>query len=361
MPRGGQVPVVVVAGFLGSGKTTLLNHLLRTASGSRIGVLVNDFGAINIDAMLIAGQADGAVSLSNGCMCCSVDADGVEGALTRLLRPSARIDAIIIEASGIAEPRALIRMITGFADPRLRYGGLLYVVDAADVHALRTRHPEVDSHIEIADLVVINKSDLVDARELGRIREAVAQLNDTAPTVATTDAVIDAELLFDARRRAPDARPRSGQLTFDELLVDADGGHDDCDGQIDCDGQDDCDAHGHLHDSYESVEFVSEAPMNPRRLAGFLERPPAGCYRIKGVVAFDVPAHRQKFVVHAVGGFVRAERRSWSGEPRRSSIVVIGAGLVADEVRARLAAAVDDGTHDEHGILSITRYLVTAP
>ena len=94
------VPVIVVAGFLGSGKTTLLNHLLRTAgaTGTRLGVLVNDFGSVNIDALLVSAQTDGAVSLSNGCMCCTVDADGLADALTSLVRPSAKIDAIVIEA-----------------------------------------------------------------------------------------------------------------------------------------------------------------------------------------------------------------------------------------------------------------------
>ncbi|MGC4960391.1 CobW family GTP-binding protein [Gordonia sp. DT101] len=350
-----SVPVVLVAGYLGSGKTTLLNHLLRRASGTRIGVLVNDFGSINIDAMLIAGQADGTVSLSNGCVCCSVDADGVESALTALLRPAAGIDVIVIEASGIAEPRALIRMITGLADARLRYGGLAYVVDAAALTDLRRRHPEVDRHIEIADLVVINKADLVDDPELAVVRDTVGAVNDTAPTVVTADAVVDPELLFDVagRRDAPTAS--GGQLTLDALLAEADdedlgGGDHGHDG-------DDHSGHAHLHDGYQSVEFISEAPLDPRRLAAFLERPPAGCYRIKGVTAFDVPGHRQKFVVHAVGGFVRVHRLPWSGEPRISRLVVIGAGLDPSEVRGGLQATVGGGSPDEHGILSITRYL----
>lgn len=347
------IPVVVVAGFLGSGKTTLLNHLLRNASGMRIGVLVNDFGAIDIDAMLIAGQADGTVSLSNGCMCCSVDTDGVEAALDGLVRPSAGIDAIVIEASGIAEPRALIRMVSGLADARMRYGGLVYVVDAAGFAAARDRHPEIDRHLAIADLVVLNKVDLVDAAHLARMREQVAALNDTAPVVVTADSVVDPELLFDRPDRPHADEPRSAQLTFDELFVEgaADSSDSDRHGH----------AHGHLHDEYRSVAFVTDRPMDPRRLAAFLERPPAGCYRIKGVVAFDVPGHRQKFIVHAVGGFIRVQRQPWGDQPPATSIVAIGVGLDDAEVRDRLAQAVDQGVDDEHGILSITRYLITAP
>lgn len=342
------VPVILVAGFLGCGKTTLLNHLLRSASGTRIGVLVNDFGAINIDAMLIAGQADGTVSLANGCMCCSVDADGVQDALGRLLRPSAAIDAIVIEASGIAEPRALIRMITGLTHPRLRYGGLVYVVDAAGFDDLRQRHPEIDHHVAIADLVVINKADLVTAPVLDTTRATLGRLNDTAPIVATTEAAVEPELLFDRVERDVDAAAPGGQLTLDELLT-ADCAHDGAGAH----------RHGHLHDAYQSVEFTTQKPMDPRRLAGFLERPPSGTYRIKGVVAFDVPGHRQKYIAHAVGGFVRVRREPWGDTPRGTSIVVIGSGLDPREVADRLADTVDQGVDDEHGILRITRHLVT--
>ncbi|MFW0792475.1 CobW family GTP-binding protein [Gordonia sp. CPCC 205515] len=346
------IPVVLVAGFLGSGKTTLLNHLLRNASGTRIGVLVNDFGAINIDAMLIAGQADGTVSLSNGCMCCSVDADGVQAALDQLVRPAAAIDAIVIEASGIAEPRALVRMITGIADARLRYGGLVYVVDAAGFEQTRERHPEIDRHLEIADLVVLNKVDLVDTAHLERIRARIVERNDTAPMVATTDSVVDSEMLFDHPERPGSAAPRSGQLTLDELFAE-------CGTSTDADRHEH--DHHHLHDQYRTIAYATERPMDPRRLAGFLERPPAGCYRIKGVVAFDVPGHRQKFMVHAVGGFIRVQRGPWGDQSPSTSIVAIGVGLDDVEVRDRLDAAVDQGVDDEHGILSITRYLITAP
>jgi G3E family GTPase len=346
------VPVIVVAGFLGSGKTTLLNHLLRSSGGARIGVLVNDFGSINVDAMLIAGQADSTVSLSNGCMCCAVDADGVQDALARLLRPRAAIDAIVIEASGIAEPRTLVRMVTELDDPRLRYGGLVYLVDAASGSSLRTRHPEIDRHVEIADLVVVNKSDLVGDDELTRIRADIRAVNDTAPLVVTTDGGIDPTALFDVLPRdVEDDRVRSRQLTLDELL-------DEC--AHEPRAHDDAGRHGHLHDAFTSVEFTSEAPLQPRRLAEFLERPPAGCYRIKGVVSFDVPGHRQRFVVHAVGGFVRVQRETWGGRPRVSTLVAIGTDMDADLVDRRLQALVDDGQPDPNGILSVTRHLVTA-
>ncbi|MHC3003561.1 CobW family GTP-binding protein [Gordonia sp. GN26] len=339
------VPVIVVAGFLGSGKTTLLNHLLRTAgaTGTRLGVLVNDFGAVNIDALLVSAQADGAVSLSNGCMCCTVDADGLADALTSLVRPSAKIDAIVIEASGIAEPKSLIRMVTAVADPRVRYGGLVYVVDAAHIHSLREEHPEVDAHMAIADLILVNKTDLISETDLRAVEEIVAQLNPTAAALVTQEARVDPALLFDIGEATADDEPRSGQLTLDELLLEE---HDHAD-------------HQHLHAGYEAVTFRSDEPLDPRRLARFLERPPSGCFRIKGIVHFDLPRYRQKFVVHGVGGFVRVEREPWGPETPSTELVAIGRGLDPDAVHAELQAAIarPEDAEDEHGILSVLRHV----
>src|ERR1700743_2264339 len=103
-----SVPVVLVAGFLGAGKTTVVNHLLAHAEGKRIAAVVNDFGAINIDAELITGAADGVVSLSNGCICCSLESDLLR-TLANLLRRDPRPEFIVIETSGVADPTDVVR------------------------------------------------------------------------------------------------------------------------------------------------------------------------------------------------------------------------------------------------------------
>lgn len=106
------IPVVVLAGFLGSGKTTVLNHLLASRGGTRIGVVVNDFGSIEVDAMSVAGQVgDSMVSLGGGCLCCAVDGSELDAYLEKLSAPAHRIDVIVIEASGLAEPQEMIRML----------------------------------------------------------------------------------------------------------------------------------------------------------------------------------------------------------------------------------------------------------
>ncbi|MGW4686167.1 CobW family GTP-binding protein [Streptomyces sp. NPDC004244] len=331
------IPVVVLAGFLGSGKTTLLNHLLANRGGTRIGVVVNDFGSIEIDAMSVAGQVgDSMVSLGGGCLCCAVDGSELDAYLEKLSAPVHRIDVIVIEASGLAEPQEMIRMLVASENPAIRYGGLVEVVDAAEFDATRTRHPETDRHLAAADLVVLNKTDRVDATERARIEAELAVLCPGAPVVAADHGRIDAELLFDRR---PWTETR-GQLSFEDLIAEArdgDAEHADTSGAggtgetgTGTGGPDHagCTGHcGHAHTLYDSTEFVSEQALSPRRFIDFLDSRPAGLYRIKGFVYFGVPGHEERYEVHAVGRFLRFAPGPWGrDEPRLTRLVLIGSG-----------------------------------
>ncbi|MFH9607265.1 CobW family GTP-binding protein [Streptomyces sp. NPDC017448] len=336
-PRTPQIPVVVLAGFLGSGKTTLLNHLLRNRAGTRIGVIVNDFGAIEIDAMTVSGQVGSTVSLGNGCLCCAVDASELDSFLETLTRPSARLDVIVIEASGLAEPQELVRMLLASDDPHILYGGLVEVVDAAEFDATRERHPELDRHLAVADLVVLNKTDRVGEDERERLRATVAELSGPAAVISAVHGRIDPELLFDPALR-PDDGEMAGQLSFEDLLREEDEG---------CDGHAGCDGHGHhgegrdrhLHAAYESVEFTSDVPLDPRRFMAFLDSRPEGLYRIKGFVDFGAGDRDNAYALHAVGRFLRFVPRPWArGEQRLTQLVMIGAGIDAAALRAGLAA-----------------------
>jgi G3E family GTPase len=320
-----RIPVVVLAGFLGSGKTTLLNHLLRTAGETRIGVIVNDFGSIEIDAMTVAGQVDSMVSLADGCLCCVVDGSDLDEALGVLARPSAGLDAIVIEASGLAEPQTLVRMLLASTDPHIVYGGLVEVVDAAEFPRTRARHPELDRQLRIADLVVLSKTDRVGDAERRELRETLGRLTGGAPVVPAEHGRVDPGLFFDRPDRP---RPSVEQLSLDQLARETA-----------------AEEHGrHLHAAYESVEFEADRPMDPARLTAFLDSRPAGLYRIKGFVDFGEadPAHR--YELHAVGPFLRfrplARRR---GEDRRTQLVLIGAGIDAPALRAALAECAADG------------------
>ncbi|MFD4181611.1 CobW family GTP-binding protein [Rhodococcus sp. NPDC058514] len=315
-----RIPVVLVAGFLGAGKTTLLNHLLRNNRGVRIGVIVNDFGAINIDSMMVAGQVDSMVSLSNGCLCCAVDVSEMDSMLDRLAHPRSEIDVIVVEASGLAEPRNMVRLVLGSENPRIAYGGLVVLVDAVEFEDTRAAHPELDLHLRLADLLVLNKTDRISEPEHRTVLARVDDLSGSVPVVSTAHGRIDPRLLFDEVTR-PDDGPR--QLSLDELLADP---HDH-----------DCSDHEHLHDRYEAVSFSTDAPMDPRALVEFLEDRPAGLYRIKGFVYFGISGHTQKYVMQAVGRHIRFETAAWGrGAARVTELVLIGTGLDADDLRRRL-------------------------
>ncbi|MFJ3925087.1 CobW family GTP-binding protein [Streptomyces sp. NPDC090022] len=354
------IPVVVLAGFLGSGKTTLLNHLLRSSRGTRIGVVVNDFGSIEIDAMKVAGQlGDSMVSLGGGCLCCAVDGSELDVYLEKLSRPAHRIDVIVIEASGLAEPQELVRMLMATENTAVRYGGMVEVVDAAEFDATRERHPETDRHLAVADLVVLNKTDRVGAGEVARIEGVLAGLCPGIPVVPADHGRIDPELLFD-RREWTETR---GQLSFEDLLAEADdheghSGHGDHEGHS---GHGDHGCHaGHAHTLYESTEFVSDEALGPRPFIDFLDRRPAGLYRIKGYVYFGVPGHEEKYEVHAVGRFLRFTPQPWGrDEPRRTQLVLIGAGTDGAALLDELAACRDPRpeTADPATMWGVLRYV----
>ncbi|WP_175408459.1 GTP-binding protein [Streptomyces sp. TRM64462] len=341
-----QIPVVVLAGFLGSGKTTLLNHLLRSARGTRIGVMVNDFGSIEIDAMTVAGQVGSTVSLGNGCLCCAVDASELDTYLETLTRPSTRLDVIVIEASGLAEPQELVRMILASDNDRIVYGGLVQVVDAAEFDATRTRHPETDRHLAIADLVVVNKADRVPQPELRRVQDAVSGLAGRAAVIGAAYGRIDPELLFDRVARTDDL-DGARQLSFEDLYADAyDAAHP---------------HERHPHTAYETVSFTADAPLHPRRLMDFLDSRPDGLYRIKGFVDFGDADPRNRYAVHAVGRILRFYPQPWpDGEQRLTQLVLIGSGTDGDALHKALDDCRVAGAHDmpeEHHMWGVLRYV----
>jgi len=213
--------VVLVTGFLGSGKTTVVNHLLAHAEGRRIAAVVNDFGAINIDAELITGAADGVVSLNNGCICCSLESDLLR-TLADLLRRDPRPEVIVIETSGVADPTDVVRNLM---DPVIwREAPLetvLCVVDATTPVAVLD-DALLRSQIRASDVVALSKVDLADAADQARVREAVRAIRPAAVLVDVPHGEIPLALVFPSdvdRTPAPyaPARPLPAADRFETL------------------------------------------------------------------------------------------------------------------------------------------------
>ncbi|MBO0678640.1 GTP-binding protein [Mycolicibacterium sp. S2-37] len=330
-----SIPVIALTGYLGAGKTSLLNHVLRTPD-ARIGVVINDFGELNVDAALVTGQIDEPASIAGGCICCLPDEGGLDAALEKLADPRLGLDAIIVEASGLAEPVAISRIIRFSGAERVRPGGVVDVIDAA-------RHFEtVDcggpppARYAAASLVVVNKLDQLPehsrAAELERIEARIRESNPDAHIVATVGGRVDPQLLYDVA----EADDGSGQLSLRELLID-DGAH-------------------HHHVDAVSITSTSDGCVDPEVLLDLAEAPPAGVYRIKGTVAVRYRDRVRRYVLHVVGPSVHIAAAPAAA--RTNGLVAIGTGFDSDEVRARVDAAIRprEGSASTAGIRRLQRY-----
>ena len=190
------VPILLVTGFLGAGKTTVVNHLLAHAQGRRIAAVVNDFGAINIDAELIAGASDGVVSLANGCICCSLEGDLLR-TLAALLRREPQPEFIVIETSGVADPADIVRNLM---DPLIWQEApletVLCVLDATTTATALNDEALLRSQLRAADVVALSKLDLADAAHRAQLRDAVRALRPAAVLVDAPHGEVPTELLF---------------------------------------------------------------------------------------------------------------------------------------------------------------------
>ncbi len=196
------MPVTVLTGFLGAGKTTLVNRILAEEHGLRIAVLVNDFGEIDIDSELIVGVGSGTVSLANGCVCCEVR-DDLIGAIDSVLRADDELDAILLEASGVAEPMGIARTFTSPAyRDRIRLDGIVAVVDAEQLPAQAADPATRDlvfGQIGYSDLVVLNKIDRADRQRVDEVRDFVLSRLPAVRIIECVRADIPFEVLIGAR------------------------------------------------------------------------------------------------------------------------------------------------------------------
>lgn len=197
-----MLPLTIISGFLGAGKTTLVNRLLTKPGGRRIAVLVNDFAAVNIDEELIRFQSDDTIALTNGCACCSINGDLVN-AIQRLVERVEAPDAIVLEASGLADPRGIA--LTALANPAMRLDAVVTLVDA-ETFPERLRDERTQStmlsQLSAADIVAVSKSDLI-----GERRSEILELIETSASgrtvVEMTHGNIPAEIVLGVTGRAP--------------------------------------------------------------------------------------------------------------------------------------------------------------
>lgn len=296
------IPVTVVGGYLGSGKTTLLNEVLSQANGERIAVLVNDFGAIGIDGDLIAAADGDTITLTNGCVCCAIGSD-LMAALWAVRDRDVPPDRVLIEASGIADPAPVAHHAL---TPGFDLDGVVVLLDAETVRRRerdRIVGRTIRRQLAAADVLVLNKIDLVSAEALA---ELDAWLARTAPGV-------------------PVLHARDGRVPLAALVGVGAGEAGHGGGALE-----------HSHD-YISVSFTIDEPLRRAALEALLDGLPAGVLRVKGIVRLaETPD--QRTVVHRV-----ASRRAltaggpWrASEPGRLVVIAMAGTPGLDGLRARL-------------------------
>lgn len=325
-----QVPVTVITGFLGAGKTTLLNHLLTADHGKKIAVIVNEFGEVGIDNQLVVGAEEEIFEMNNGCICCTVRGDLIR-ILTDLMKaklnplePKVDFDRIVIETTGLAEPAPVIQ--TFFVDEAMtrfyQIDSVVTVVDAKHANQQLDQAHEAQEQVAFADIILLNKVDLVSAEEVNGLEKRLRHMNPSVKMFKTENSKIELDKILDIH-------------TFDldkKLEVDPDFLTDD--------------HHDHEHDD-QVTSFVlrEERPLNLDKLekmvTHWINDYGTEMYRYKGILNIKGMTERVVFQgIHML--FASTVDREWTDtDTKLSEIVVIGKNLDQRHFQTQFAECVE--------------------
>jgi G3E family GTPase len=329
-----KIPVTVLTGYLGAGKTTLLNRILSENHGKKYAVIVNEFGEIGIDNDLIIGADEEVFEMNNGCICCTVRGDLVR-IMSGLMKRRGRFDAIIVETTGLADPAPVAQ--TFFVDEDVqKHARLDAVVTVADAKWLSDRlrdAPEAKNQIAFADVIVLNKADLVSKAELDEVEARIRGINPYAKLHRTERCKVE---LSDVLERGAFDLDRI--LDLEPEFLETDDEHDHDHHHHHHDGHDHHHGLKHYHDEdMQSLSLRSDKPLDPAKFMPWLQSLVASegqkILRSKGILSFHDDDDR--YVFQGVHMMLEGDhQRKWKeGERRESRLIFIGRELPEQAIR----------------------------
>lgn len=304
------MPVTIITGFLGSGKTTLVNEILKNKQELKVAVLVNEFGDINIDAQLLISIDENMVELSNGCICCTIN-DGLVEAIYRILERENKIDYVVIETTGIADPLPIILTFVGTELQELtRLDSIITVVDAESFDAQHFQSEAALKQIRYADMILLNKTDLVTPLKLAEVENYLKNTKNGAKILQCQYGQVPLPLLLDI------------QLTpienYQSEII-----------------KEEHNYHGHhshhlTNDGFVAVSFQSDQPFDVYKFEKFLmDEMPSEVFRAKGILWFSGSQLRHIFQLSGTRYDMKSE--AWKDAPN-SQLVFIGRHLETDRI-----------------------------
>lgn len=371
VPKTG-LPVTIITGFLGSGKTTLLNHILTNQQGVKTAVLVNEFGEIGIDNELIVNTSDDntMVELSNGCVCCTINED-LANAVYKIMERPDKVDYMIVETTGLADPLPVALTFLGSELRDLtRLDSIVTVVDAENFNISLFNSEVAQSQIAYGDIILLNKTDLVDEADLDKLEVQIRDIKEGARILRTERGNVPLSLLLSVglfesdnyfepeEKHSHDSHGHDSHNHDESDHSSCDHDHGKCeheDSGHDHSGHDhsshdhskhdhsshDHSGHGHDHsdhlaiDGFTSLSFQSDRPFSIRKFQFFLDNQiPETVFRAKGILWFSESEKRHIF--HLSGKRFSLDDDQWKTPERKNQLVLIGQNLDHDALRTQL-------------------------
>lgn len=335
--RARPIPVTIIGGFLGAGKTTLLNHILSENHGLRAAVLVNDFGVINIDAKLIVGVEDETINLANGCICCNIR-DDLIGACLGLLRRPEPPDYLIIETSGVSNP---LQIANTFLLPELQQilalDSILCVVDCEQFLNLPADSAEL-ARIQIAsaDILILNKTDLVDGEILERVKSDIRKISPESQVIESHYGNVPISLFLGV-----------GSVERLEERSATSPHH----------------SHHSQHSSFSTWHWTCDRPLSLLKLRSFFEHLPQSIYRAKGIVYLEEIPDYQVILQKVGKRSSLKDGTRWGSEIPRTELVMIGieGGINEELMRVALEKCIRMEGEDMSQMMRQIRELTQLP